>query len=223
MDGICGKEDFMITDFFKSMAEKKEVNVSEKSNFPKFFENIELDSEKQKKDCISETKNMGKSNFPMFFEKVIDISENSNFPYDLKGELLPNVKYESEGYYYSTDKIGRIKNVEGNLRLEDGQRNEYAQRKAGGIDRQESDQGGHLIARQFGGSGGLDNLVAMKGELNQGAYKKMEMDLKKALEDGCTVDTEIRVKYEGNSQRPSRIIVVYKIDGEKTKKIFDNN
>ncbi len=213
----------MIGHILKKSIETKEISVNHNSNFPEFFKQKNLDSLNSKYDDINEGKMSEKSQFPKFFKKTDIVSENINFPYNENGELLPNIKYESEGYQYSTDKLGRIKNVEGTLRLEDGERNEYAQRKAGGIDRQPEDQGGHLIARQFGGSGKLDNLVAMKGELNQGPYKKMEMDMKKALEDGCTVDTEIKVKYEGDSQRPSRITVIYKIDNEKTKKVFDNN
>lgn len=148
--------------------------------------------------------------------------DNPNFPYDEKGELLPDIRYESEGYRYQTDGKGRIVKAEGTLRLENGIRDENAQRSVGGEDRLPGDQGGHLIGRQFGGSGGLDNLAAMKGELNQGEYKKLEMDLRKALENGQTVDLTVTSRFRGDSKRPSAFVATCSIDGERTKKVFDN-
>lgn len=163
--------------------------------------------------------------FPSYFNKKIDKKtdlEVKQSPYDENGKLLPDICYESKGYYYRTDGEGRITKAEGTLRLENGIRDENAQRRAGGEDRLPGDQGGHLIGRQFGGSGGLDNLVAMKGELNQGEYKKLEMDFKKALENGQNVDVKVIPKYQGDSDRPSSFAVAYSIDGERTKRIFDN-
>lgn len=180
----------------------KEINQNIKSGFPAFFKDLP---------------------FKLNEQRISDVEDQyPNFPYDDIGELLPNISYESEGYKYETDNKSRIKSASGNLRLEEGQRDSNAQLKAGGDDRQEGDQGGHLIGRQFGGSGKIENLVAMKGELNQGNYKSMEMDLRKAVEDNKNVDVTIDVKYDGNSKRPSKIIAAYVIDGEKTKKIFNN-
>lgn len=53
---------------------------------------------------------------------------------------------------------------------EKGSRDKRAQLLAGGSDRLPSDHGGHLIASMFGGSGKLDNLVAMDGNVNQSAF-----------------------------------------------------
>ncbi|WP_206168405.1 DNA/RNA non-specific endonuclease [Veillonella sp. 3891] len=46
--------------------------------------------------------------------------------------------------------------------------------KAGGDDRLPGDHGGHLIANIFGGSGELDNLVAMDAIVNNSRYRKIE-------------------------------------------------
>ncbi|MBQ9082753.1 MAG: DNA/RNA non-specific endonuclease [Clostridia bacterium] len=82
--------------------------------------------------------------------------------------LRPNESYESNRYYYETDNRGRIKHCEGTLRLEEGKRYNNHQTHSGGEDRRERDEGGHLIARQFGGSGRIDNLVPMDFDLNHG-------------------------------------------------------
>ena len=70
-----------------------------------------------------------------------------------------------------------------------GKRNYYAQRVAGREDRictsngnqgdnQPADDGGHLIGSQFGGSGDLDNLVAMSSKTNRAGGKWYNMEKK---------------------------------------------
>ena len=125
--------------------------------------------------------------------------------------LKPNESYESEGYRYRTDDHGRIKSCEGTLRLEEGKRNLDHQRKVGGEDRRETDDGGHVIASRFGGSGKIDNLVPMDSELNRGKYKAMENEMASEVEKGNTVDMKVRMKYEGDSERPSEIIVASRV------------
>lgn len=136
--------------------------------------------------------------------------------------LLPNHKYEVNGYEYETDSQGRIIKSCGRLRVEDGDRSNYAQAKAGGEDRKKTDDGGHLIARRFGGSSGLDNMVAMDSKLNRGDYKKLEDALEKAVKDGKTVHVKIHVKYDGDSKRPTSIRVAYTVDGVTRVKTFKN-
>jgi predicted ribonuclease toxin of YeeF-YezG toxin-antitoxin module len=112
--------------------------------------------------------------------------------------------------------------------LEQGKTNTDHQRKAGGEDRLEGDDGGHLIAKRFGGSEKVDNIVPMDSHLNRGDYKNMENRWAKAVERGDNVDVKINCKYEGDSQRPSSINVYYKItdaDGnviEQDKRRFRN-
>lgn len=63
-----------------------------------------------------------------------------------KKVLKSDVEYvDSNGYKYSTDSSGRISNVQGDLKLGEGARNEYAQRTVGGADRLPTDDGGHLV------------------------------------------------------------------------------
>lgn len=77
-----------------------------------------------------------------------------------------------------------------------------AQRSAGGIDRQDTDHGGHLVAASLGGAGGEENLEPQLGALNQGKWKVMENDLRRCLEDGGNVWMDVSTYREEDSLRP---------------------
>ncbi|MGE6204664.1 DNA/RNA non-specific endonuclease [Guptibacillus hwajinpoensis] len=135
-------------------------------------------------------------------------------------KLKPNVKYETNGYQYQTDDLGRIKKASGELKLEMGVRDTKHQLAAGGIDRikapsTQGDHGGHLIGTQFNGSPLIDNIVSMNGNVNVGAYKKLESAWAKALRDKREVIVDIKPVYEGDSIRPVSFNIKYRIDGEK--------
>ncbi|WKB35445.1 T7SS effector LXG polymorphic toxin [Terrilactibacillus sp. S3-3] len=103
------------------------------------------------------------------------IRDGSHFLDEFK--LKPNVKYETNGYRYQTDDLGRIERASGELTLEMGVRDPKHQLAAGGEDRviapsTKGDHGGHLIGTQFNGSPLIDNIVAMNGNVNLSAYKK---------------------------------------------------
>lgn len=138
-----------------------------------------------------------------------------------KKVLKSNIIYESNGYEYETDRYGRIESVSGTLIDDPAKRNAYAQRVAGGDDRLDTDDGGHLIGSQFGGSGNLDNLVPMASATNRsgGKWYTMEQEWAKALDDGKTVDVKIKVIYPENdsTKRPTEFVVSYTITGEKPK------
>ncbi|MGY3718065.1 DNA/RNA non-specific endonuclease [Sutcliffiella cohnii] len=138
--------------------------------------------------------------------------------------LKPNVEYTSkEGYNYKTDGHGRINSAEGTLKLGDGKRNNYAQKVVGREYRKPDDEGGHLIANIFKGSGNLDNLVPMNGNLNKGEWKKLENTWSDALKHGDEVKVKITPNYKGNSQRPESFNIKYKIgDDEWEIRRFDN-
>ena len=127
-------------------------------------------------------------------------------------QLKENIIYESKGYYYQTDELGRIKAAQGDLRLEAGKRNNRDQLKAGGDDRLPGDEGGHLIAKIFGGSGELDNLVAMEKIVNRSDYRIMENQWKNALQEGKEVKVTIDIVYDGVNKRPMGFNVIYKVD-----------
>ena len=137
-------------------------------------------------------------------------------------ELKENIVYESKGYYYQTDELGRIKAAQGDLQLEDGVRNNRDQLKAGGDDRLPGDHGGHLIAKIFGGSGELDNLVAMDAIVNRIDYRAMENQWKNALQEGKEVKVTIDIVYDGANKRPIKFNVNYVIDKEKATESYLN-
>ncbi|MGG5805271.1 DNA/RNA non-specific endonuclease, partial [Bacillus mycoides] len=169
----------------------------------------------------SETKGTGNTS------KAADdvVKDGSHFLDEFK--LKPNVKYETNGYLYQTDELGRVERASGELTLEMGERNSKHQLAAGGEDRvkapsTQGDHGGHLIGTQFNGSPLIDNIVAMNGNVNVSAYKKLEYAWAKALRDKREVIVDIRPVYEGNSVRPVSFSIKYRIDGEKFKASLKN-
>lgn len=139
-------------------------------------------------------------------------------------DLVPNNEYDLGGSHYKTDEKGRIISCDSKpISTPEGGRDTKAQEQAGGEDRKPGDQGSHIIARIFGGAKGIENMLAIRDKINQGPYKSMEAEIKKALEDGKEVDIHCDVEYEGDSERPSKITVTYRIDGKETTVIFDND
>lgn len=141
-------------------------------------------------------------------------------------ELHPNIIYKDEnGYLYQTDSFGRIVTAKTTigLKLKTGIRHSYRQRIAGGKWRLKDDDGGHLFATMFNGSGELDNIVAMNSNLNKSAYNTLEKQWKKALEQGQHVDVNIELVYEGESLRPSGFNINYAIDNEWQKPVKFKN
>ncbi len=137
---------------------------------------------------------------------------------------LPNTTYELKGNVYTTDENGRIISCEGKPQSANNEpRDLNAQREAGGDDRREGDQGGHIVGRDIGGDNGEGNLVAMDSRINQSDYKRMEDDIKEAMEAGKDVSYKVDLSYSGDSERPDKITVTVTIDGKDTVYEFDNN
>ena len=135
---------------------------------------------------------------------------------------VPDTKeYDSKGYHYKMNDYGQLLHAGGELRLEDGKRNNYAQRIAGGENRHEEDDGGHLIASRFGGSGELDNIVPEDKSVNRGGFKSLENEWARNLEDGNKVYVDIDPVYQNDSKRPILITGSYEIDdGNKKEKEY---
>ncbi|MEH7643098.1 DNA/RNA non-specific endonuclease, partial [Bacillus pumilus] len=98
-----------------------------------------------------------------------------------------------------------------------------AQSNSGKPDRLLDDDGGHLIATIFKGSGDIDNLVPMNGNLNKGEWKKLENAWADALQNGDQVKVKITPNYKADSLRPETFDIKYKIgDDEWEIRRFDN-
>ena len=75
-----------------------------------------------------------------------------------------------------------------------------------------SDEDGSMIARIFGGSGELDNLVTKDKIVNRSDYRIMENQRKNAIQESKEVKVTIDVVYDGASKRPKEFNVKYFID-----------
>ncbi|MDF2068561.1 MULTISPECIES: DNA/RNA non-specific endonuclease [Bacillaceae] len=62
----------------------------------------------------------------------------------------------------------------------------------------------------------------MNGNVNVSAYKKLEYSWAKALKEGQQVSVDVKPIYEGQSLRPSRFEMKYKIDGKKSVEVLEN-
>ena len=150
------------------------------------------------------------------------ITDDNGKVFKRDNEIMPSSEYEVNGYKYTTDELSRTVSAEGKLKLEpETGRNRKLQKEAGGEDRLETDDGGHLIGRQFGGIGKID-LVPQDSVLNKGAYNRLETRWANAVKNGDEVFVKIEPQYTGDSFRPDSFKVSYSINGEKFKTNFTN-
>ncbi|WP_309460348.1 DNA/RNA non-specific endonuclease [Bacillus pumilus] len=132
-----------------------------------------------------------------------------------KKVLKPNVVYSTkQGYTYTTDHYGRIVKVEASdLKYGEVKRNQYAQSNSGKPDRLLDDDGGHLIASIFKGSGDIDNLLPMNSQINRsgGKWYTMEQRWLKALNSNPPKQVAVSIEpiYKGDSLR--RLVSLWSI------------
>lgn len=129
--------------------------------------------------------------------KVGRFDDNGQLIKDEKGNLLPNVEYESNGNHYATNANGHITNWNAELRdTPENVRDECAQREVGGGGEY---HGGHLVARMNGGSAGSENLVPMRGTINSGDYLRVERVENQLVKEGHSVHETGRLEWEGDT------------------------
>jgi len=145
------------------------------------------------------------------------------------GELAPSTTFVRNGYEYTTDSAGRVIEAGGQLRYApDSPRYSYHEGQVGNYANDPADQGGHLIARIFGGVSEGVNLTPQLATLNNSAYSAMEEAWKSALLAGGDVDVRIIVEYADDGLRPNRYVIestIQKTDGtsESLDRIFWNS
>lgn len=139
-------------------------------------------------------------------------------------ELAPNSEFQINGYEYKTDEFGRTISAEGTLRIrdEDHKRNMDSDEAVYKGEKEAGFEKGHLIGYQFGGSGGMENLSIMAGEVNHGDFYKLEKMLADAVKDGADVKLKVEPVYEGNTNKPSEYKVTHSINGEKEVVVISN-
>lgn len=144
--------------------------------------------------------------------------------YRVGDNLESNKTFELNGYKYKTDDKGRTISAEGKLKIvPKHERKMDSMDAVGKGDQKETDHRGHSIGHQFNGTDGIENVTAMDGNLNTGAYKAMETRLADAVKDGADVKLKVEPKYEGDSNRPTEYKATYTIDGEKEVIVFRND
>lgn len=123
-----------------------------------------------------------------------------------------------------TDGEGRIVEASGKLKIKapDYERDMENVRHKEGQEYRDTDDRGHLIGHQFGGSDRLENLVPMDAKLNQCDFVKLETTFADAVKDGADVNMKVEPVYEGDSTRPTEFRVTYSIDGDKDVVVFKN-
>lgn len=137
--------------------------------------------------------------------------------------LKSNHTYVSKHATFKTDGNGRVNKVEiAQLQKDpnfdyDVFRNGHQQTKSIAVKGGTSgtDQGGHLLAAQFGGPGEQINLVPMKATINQnpGTWFTMENEWASVLNNGGTVtNIEININY-GSNGRPLSFSVEATVNG----------
>lgn len=162
-----------------------------------------------------------------------EVHDGKTYYYDANGnlyrvdnDLLPNNKYEINGYKYETDENGRIISAEGDLHLKDRDGRlpiKDSIEDVGKGDQKATDDRGHLIGDQFDGSNGLENLVPQDANINRTDFKNFENELAKEVKDGKNVHVKVEPVYDGDSHRPSAIVVTYSINGEESVRVFPND
>ena len=150
--------------------------------------------------------------------------------------LLPNKTYviDDGKYVFEVDGLKRTtfgkavytKDMAMKTNLDSGRRNYVQQFKQGrGTD---VDDAGHIFQRNKGGINELINLVPMDNawQRSGGAWRTLEKQeediIETALAANKVVTSTRRLLYEGNSLRPSKILVETFVDGKKVlSKILD--
>ena len=155
-------------------------------------------------------------------DKVGDILRDGSH-FDDAGKLKPNVQYQAgeHNYLYQTDELGRISEAYADnlqLKLHDGR----LRHKGNTPDKLPDDHAGHIFGDLFGGSPELDNLLSQAKDVNLKEYRRLEREWMNALKNNKKVSVSVKIKYDGNSLRPSKFQVRYKIDRKTRIEIIRN-
>ena len=201
------------------LADILEIIAQTQNSVGQSSESLETLAQKvmQKADDISELVAMGLGG-------KSSADDNGN-TYRVGNDLVPNSSYEINGYSYKTDELGRITSAEGTLRIKnrDGR---LAIRDSiediGKGDQRGTDDRGHLIGDQFDGSNGLENMVPQDSTINRVDFRNFEDSLSHQVKSGKNVYVNVSPYYEGNSRRPSIIVVNYLINGKNNMRVFPN-
>ena len=183
-----------------------------------------LDScEKQFGDILTALDKLYGPNTTVEIDGILCETDDNGNIFKIDGDLVPESQYEINGIIYQTDKNGEILSWKGDPSYHpENERNIGAQIAAGGSDRLENDDGGHLEARILGGAPGKENLVAMRSTINRGDWKCAENEIAGVLQRGGKVEDEGFIIREGNDSRPTKIVREYAYENIRKILVVDN-
>lgn len=153
-------------------------------------------------------------------EEAVDTidSEQPSF-----GELLDDPelfeRFAEGDYTYETNAYG--KHAYGSLINETGERDVYAQQTLPGKPR--GYDGSHLIANRYHGAGGHENLDAGTISLNRGAYKSIENEWGRNLDEGEKVYVDVQTYHTNGSPVPDAWMgysISEGVDGKRSWEAF---
>ena len=153
-------------------------------------------------------------------------TDDNGIPYKERVGLIKKVKYTLNKYNYTTDRRGRVVEVEAKkLRLRPPESGPRSKNLDGipvpGIEKGKDKS--HLIAAMFDGKDDLGNLVAMPAKVNRGEYEALEKLWLKELKNGKNVSVKILLKYNGRSKTPSEFDITYWIGKKEYHKLIINS
>ena len=175
------------------------------------------------KSEISESK-AGNPGQEVIDGKVNYFDDNGTL-YRVENNLLQDNKYELNGYKYETDDNARIVSAEGVLHMKNREGRlpiRDSIEDIGKGDQLENDDRGHLIGDQFDGSNGMENMIPQDAGINRNDFKNFENELASMVKAGDEVEVEIEPIYDGQSRRPTDVVVTYSINGVEDVRIFPN-
>ncbi len=146
--------------------------------------------------------------------------------YRVGNELVSNNCIKKNGITFVTDNYGNTVTAECKIRLDNKiSPDRHWDAKLVDIgkgDEKEGDDRGHIIAHRFGGPDSLVNAFPQNMTINRGAYKDFEDYLASQLEVYKEIPVSVSLIYRGESHRPTGVVFMYEIDGEKRMRTFPN-
>lgn len=88
---------------------------------------------------------------------------------------------------------------------------------------QQTDDAGHILGKQLGGSGGKKNIFAQAPNINRGQFAQFEGNVAKMIQQKGSVDIKITFDYANGGTRPTKVYYeAVASDGTKLSKSFNN-
>jgi hypothetical protein len=180
----------------------------------------------------SETRKISPENSFAKFDRPIDEVKTNNISdestvnrYDKEIDTVDK-SLDADGYERSFDSEGRTVSAEGQLHIKDtGAKREDISVSIHDIGQgyeKDTDDRGHLIGDQFGGTSNAENLTPQDSNLNRGSINKFECSLAAQVKSGKEVYLKVEPTYIGDSRRPSEYCYTTTIDGETNVTVFRN-